>query len=144
MPPTIISGRRRSKPNHSPIAAEKTSKYYDFGVDAIDTALTSVGLASAAPLFPRLGIVVAVGLSFYTFSCVSYLVDVHTGRLPAERHLGHFALYVAFFPKLLAGPIERAQPFLTQLRQPVAFSARGVTQGLQLMLWGLLNTHAQA
>ena len=114
-------------------------KYYDFGIDAIDTALASIGLASAAPLFPRLGIVVAVGLSFYTFSCVSYLVDVHTGRLPAERHLGHFALYVAFFPKLLAGPIERAQPFLTQLRQPVAFSARGVTQGLQLMLWGLFK-----
>ena len=114
-------------------------KYYDFGVDAIDTALASVGLASAAPLFPRLGIVVAVGLSFYTFSCVSYLVDMHTGRLPAERHLGHFALYVAFFPKLLAGPIERARPFLTQLRQPVAFSARGVTQGLQLMLWGLFK-----
>ena len=114
-------------------------KYYDFCIDAIDTALASIGLASAAPLFPRLGIVVAVGLSFYTFSCVSYLVDVHTGRLPAERHLGHFALYVAFFPKLLAGPIERAQPFLTQLRQPVAFSARGVTQGLQLMLWGLFK-----
>ena len=114
-------------------------KYYDFVVDAIGTSLASVGLASAAPLFPRLGIVVAVGLSFYTFSCVSYLVDVHTGWLPAERHLGHFALYVAFFPKLLAGPIERAQPFLTQLRQPVAFSAIGATQGLQLMLWGLFK-----
>ena len=114
-------------------------KCYDFVVDAIGTSLASVGLASAAPLFPRPGIVVAVGLSFYTFSCVSYLVDVHTGRLPAERHLGHFALYVAFFPKLLAGPIERALPFLTQLRQPVAFSASGVTQGLQLMLWGLFK-----
>ena len=99
-------------------------KYYDF---------------LAPPVFPRLGIVVAVGLSFYTFSCVSYLADVCAGRLPAERHLGHFALYVAFFPKLLAGPIERARPFLSQLRRPVVFDPNGVTLGLQLMLWGLFK-----
>ena len=99
-------------------------KYYDFLAPAV---------------FPRLGIVVAVGLSFYTFSCVSYLADVYAGRLPAERHLGHFTLYVSFFPKLLAGPIERAQPFLSQLRKPVVFDSAGVTLGLQLMLWGLFK-----
>ena len=113
-------------------------KYYDFLVDGLTAALAATGLGGA-PLFPRLGIVVAVGLSFYTFSCVSYLADVAVGRLSPERHIGHFALYVSFFPKLLAGPIERAQPFLSQLRQPVAFSAHGVTQGLQLMLWGLFK-----
>ena len=113
-------------------------KYYDFFAGVLDALLVDVGLVPG-PVFPRLGIVIAVGLSFYTFSCVSYLADVYAGRLPPERHLGHFALYVSFFPKLLAGPIERAQPFLLQLRRPVAFRAAGVTQGLQLMLWGLFK-----
>ena len=114
-------------------------KYYDFVGDTLDAWLVNLGLGSAAPVFPRLGLVVAVGLSFYTFSCVSYLADVHAARLPPERHLGHFALYVSFFPKLLAGPIERAQPFLAQIRRPVAFSSAGVALGLQLMLWGLFK-----
>ncbi|HJN43750.1 MAG: acyltransferase [Acidobacteria bacterium] len=114
-------------------------KYYDFLAGTLEGGLATVGAGGSGPLFPRLGLVVAAGLSFYTFSCVSYLVDVSAGRLPPERHLGHFALYVAFFPKLLAGPIERARPFLTQLLQPVSFSADGVTQGLQLMLWGLFK-----
>jgi alginate O-acetyltransferase complex protein AlgI len=99
-------------------------KYYDF---------------FAGTRLAHLNLVVAAGLSFYTFSCVSYLADVYAGRLPPERHLGHFGLYVSFFPKLLAGPIERAKPFLAQLREPVSFSSAGVTLGLQLMLWGLVK-----
>jgi alginate O-acetyltransferase complex protein AlgI len=79
------------------------------------------------------------GLSFYTFSCISYLADVYSRRVGAERHAGYFAVYVAFFPKLLAGPIERAQPFLSRLRQPVRFSNAAVTSGLQLFLWGLFK-----
>ena len=114
-------------------------KYYDFFVTSLDAALASVGLGGSTPLFPRLDLVLAVGLSFYTFSCLSYLVDVNARRLPAERHFGHFALYVSFFPKLLAGPIERAKPFLSQIRRPVQFSASGVTLGLQVMLWGLFK-----
>ena len=90
-------------------------------------------------MFPPLGIVVAAGLSFYTFSCISYLVDVYAGRLPPERHAGRFALYIAFFPKLLAGPIERAKPFLSQLSERVVFDGDRVSLGLQLMLWGLVK-----
>ena len=114
-------------------------KYYDFFVTSLDAALASVGLGGSTPLFPRLNLVLAVGLSFYTFSCLSYLVDVNARRLPAERHFGHFALYVSFFPKLLAGPIERAEPFISQIRRPVQFRASGVTLGLQVMLWGLFK-----
>ncbi len=108
------------------------NKYYDFFVTSLDGATGGVGL-------PRLDMAVAAGLSFYAFSCVSYLVDVYRGTLPAERHLGRFALYVAFFPKLLAGPIERARPFLAQLEIPARFNSAQVTAGLQLMLWGLFK-----
>jgi len=89
--------------------------------------------------YPGPGIAAIAGLSFYSFSCVSYLADVHGGRLPPVRHIGRFALYVAFFPKLLAGPIERARPFLAQITQAAHFSPGGVTLGLQLVLWGLFK-----
>jgi alginate O-acetyltransferase complex protein AlgI len=114
-------------------------KYYGFLTSSLIDALGYLAPGGGTPLFPRLELVLVVGLSFYTFSCISYLVDVHREKLPAERHLGQFALYVAFFPKLLAGPIERAGPFLEQIRQPVHFSAAGVTAGLQLLLWGLFK-----
>src|SRR5436190_9581310 len=103
-------------------------------------------LASVAVVVGILGTVKYVqapaalaGLSFYTFSCISYLADVYARRIAAERHAGYFAVYVSFFPKLLAGPIERAQPFLSRLRQPVRFSSAAMTSGLQLFLWGLFK-----
>ena len=114
-------------------------KYYDFAARTLDKLLASAGAGSTLPLFPRLELTVAVGLSFFTFSCLSYLADVYAGRRAPERHFGRFALYVSFFPKLLAGPIERAGPFLSRLVRPVAFSAAGVTAGLQWMLWGLFK-----
>jgi len=114
-------------------------KYYDFFARSVDAVAGGYGAGGAAPLLPRMGIVVAAGLSFYTFSCVSYLVDVYAGRLPPERHAGRFALYVAFFPKLLAGPIERATPFLSQLSDRVVFDGDRISLGLQLMLWGLVK-----
>jgi alginate O-acetyltransferase complex protein AlgI len=101
-------------------------KYFDF-------------FSRSIGLLPRLNLAAAAGLSFYSLSCLSYLADVYAGRLNPERHAGYFALYVSFFPKLLAGPIERARPFLAQMRSPVSFSAAGVTAGLQLMLWGLFK-----
>lgn len=122
------------------ISALLVFKYYDFFVGSLET-LVSVDprVRSIFPAFPRLDLVLFVGLSFYTFSCVSYLVDVYEKRLEPERHFGHFALYVAYFPKLLAGPIERAKPFLERVREPVRFSGAGVAFGLQLLLWGLFK-----
>ena len=116
------------------ISALLVFKYYDFFLDSLEAVSPTL-----FPRFPRLDLVLFVGLSFYTFSCVSYLADVYQRRIEAEPHFGHFALYVSFFPKLLAGPIERAGPFLAQLKAPVVFSAAGVGLGLQLMLWGLFK-----
>lgn len=109
-------------------------KYVDFLTGSLTTAL-----GREEPVVPQLNWALPVGLSFYTFSCVSYLADVYRGQLAAERHAGRLALYVAFFPKLLAGPIERATTFLPQLLQPVRFSGEAVAQGLQLILWGLFK-----
>ena len=92
-----------------------------------------------SPSVPRLNWLLPAGLSFFTFSCLSYLVDVYRGKLPVEKHLGRMALYVAFFPKLLAGPIDRATTFLPQLLKPARFNREDVALGLQLMLWGLIK-----
>jgi len=113
-------------------------KYVDFFAGLIEASFAPLAGAEAMAL-PRLGWLLPAGLSFFVFSAISYLFDVYRRKLPAERHLGHFALYVAFFPKLVAGPIERAAPFLTQLREGAVFGTAGVTLGMQLLLWGLFK-----
>ena len=114
-------------------------KYFDFSVASLEALLATTGIGDAEFAFPRLGLLQPAGLSFFTFSCVSYLVDVYRGQIPVERNPGRLVLYVAFFPKLLAGPIERATTFLPQLLRPVRFNPEMVTLGLQLILWGLFK-----
>jgi len=84
-------------------------------------------------------ILVPLGISFYTFTNISYLVEVKRNKVPAERHLGYFACYVSFFPKLIQGPIEQPQNFLPQLRTEHNFDYSGVTNGIRLMLWGFFK-----
>jgi alginate O-acetyltransferase complex protein AlgI len=83
-----------------------------------------------------LDVLLPLGISFYTFQCMAYPVDVYRGTLPAERHFGIFAAYIAFFPKLVAGPIERAVHLLPQFRAAVAFDEASVVSALRLILWG--------
>jgi alginate O-acetyltransferase complex protein AlgI len=84
---------------------------------------------------PVVQLLLPLGISFYTFSLISYLIDVANG-MKAERHAGIFALYVTFFPKLVAGPIERAKTLLPQLHKQQAFDYAQVVAGLQLIAWG--------
>jgi alginate O-acetyltransferase complex protein AlgI len=114
-------------------------KYFNFFAGSIDGVLMFMRPVEMEPLLPRLEWLLPAGLSFYTFSCVSYLVDVFRNKLPVESHLGRFALYIAFFPKLLAGPIERATTFLPQVLNPTRITPAQVTVGLQLILWGLFK-----
>lgn len=86
-----------------------------------------------------LAIILPIGLSFHTFQSLSYTIEVYYGRWPAERHFGIFALYVMFYPQLVAGPIERPQNLLPQFREHHAFEYSRVTDGLRLMLWGLFK-----
>lgn len=84
-------------------------------------------------------IVLPVGCSFYTFQAASYVVDVYRGRLPAERHPGYYALYLSFFPQLVAGPIERAGDLLPQLRAARRPGGEDVEPGLRLLLCGFFR-----
>lgn len=84
-----------------------------------------------------LAIILPIGLSFHTFQAMSYTIEVYRRRQPAERHLGIYALYVMFFPQLVAGPIERPQNLLHQFYERHAFEYERVTSGLRRMAYGL-------
>lgn len=98
-------------------------------------------LFDRAPAFdaPVLNLLLPVGISFYTFQAIGYTIDVYGARIAPEKHLGIFALYVSFFPKLVAGPIERAEHLLPQFRRKHTFEASRVFSGLRLVLWGMFK-----
>lgn len=113
-------------------------KFYDFVAGEIERALTG-WLAADGAVLPRLGATAPVGFSFYAFSAASYLIDVYAGRLAAARHAGHVALYTAYFPKILAGPIERATTFLPQIGAGFRLQPVLAVTGVQLIVWGLFK-----
>lgn len=86
-----------------------------------------------------LGLLLPVGLSFHTFQAMSYTVEVYRGNEKAERHFGIYALYVMFFPQLVAGPIERPQNMLHQFRERHQLVYQNFTEGLSQILWGLFK-----
>ena len=109
-------------------------KYWGFFTTEFARLLESVGLAAN---LPTLEILLPVGISFYTFQTLSYTIDVYRRRLEPERNLARFALFVAFFPQLVAGPIVRARDFLPQIRRTPKLSPRDFDSGLALIFWGL-------
>ena len=111
-------------------------KYYNFFSSSVASIFGNGNFSSRSHL---LHLVVPVGISFYIFQVVSYMIDVYRGNRIAERHLGLFALYVSFFPKLLAGPIERAKQLLPQLHEYHQWDWERSTNGFKLMVWGLFK-----
>lgn len=97
-------------------------------------ALIGAGQLALQPL--TLKILLPAGVSFYFFQSMGYLIDVYRGKIHAERHFGYHALFVSFFPQLLAGPIGRADALLPQLKKERRFDYESVTYGLKLMAWG--------
>ena len=85
---------------------------------------------------PRFDIVLPVGISFYTFQALGYMIDVYREEIYAEKNFFRYALFVSFFPQLVAGPIERSKNLLKQLSTPVGFSYDRAKDGVYLMLWG--------
>jgi D-alanyl-lipoteichoic acid acyltransferase DltB (MBOAT superfamily) len=111
-------------------------KYFNFFVDSAKGLLRAAGVPFG---LETLDIVLPVGVSFYTFQSLSYTIDLYRGRLPTERSFLNFALFVSFFPQLVAGPIERATHLLPQMRVPWRFTAWGIQTGFHLIGWGLLK-----
>lgn len=111
-------------------------KYYNFFADEAASLLGSLGIG----LEPRLlNVVLPVGISFYTFQTLSYTIDVYRGRIRAHRSFLEFAVFVAFFPQLVAGPIVRARDFLPQIASPRRITAELFYRGGFLIFWGLFK-----
>lgn len=86
-----------------------------------------------------LNIILPMGISFYTFQAASYTIDVYRGDIKPERHFGIFALFVMFFPQLVAGPIERSRNLLPQFYEKHGFDAHRIVSGIRIMLWGFFK-----
>jgi D-alanyl-lipoteichoic acid acyltransferase DltB (MBOAT superfamily) len=111
-------------------------KYFGFFVESAAELLGALGFTAHTP---TLRIILPVGISFYTFQTLSYTIDVYRGRIPAERDLLGYATYVAFFPQLVAGPIERGSTLLPQFLRISRIASDNVRSGLHLMAWGLFK-----
>ena len=116
----------------APLAVLGVFKYADFFVDSF-CALFGIAQPRA------LGIILPVGISFYTFQSLSYTIDVYRGKLPVCRDLMCFSLYIAFFPQLVAGPIVKAADFLPQLEEDRRPGRAAVWSGLNLFAWGMFK-----
>lgn len=108
-------------------------KYFNFVMDLLTKAFAQIHIQLHVPV---LDIVLPVGISFYTFQALSYTVDVYRDDIYAERNFFRYALFVSFFPQLVAGPIERSKNLLKQLAQPQKFRFEKARDGLLLMIWG--------
>lgn len=111
-------------------------KYYDFLCQNFTEILQLLHITWK---FPPLNLILPIGLSFHTFQALAYTIEVYRGNQPAEKHLGIYALYVMFYPQLVAGPIERPQNLIHQFKEDHPFVSENVTSGLRLMLWGFFK-----
>lgn len=109
-------------------------KYFDFAVINLNRVLSIIHCQAVMPAFD---VVLPVGISFYTFQALSYIIDVYKNDIPAEKNFFKYALFVSFFPQLVAGPIERSKNLLTQINLPTQFSVVNARTGLLTMAYGL-------
>ena len=108
-------------------------KYFNFLSSNIETALRACGLGIDIPEFKLL---LPVGISFYTFQALGYSIDVYRGTTKAERDFATYALFVSFFPQLVAGPIERSNNLLPQFKEQHRFDYETLMAGVRMMVWG--------
>lgn len=111
-------------------------KYYNFANNSMRAGCSLVGIPYR---LPHLDILLPIGISFHTFQTLSYTIDVYRGRVPAEPNFVKFALFVSFFPLLVAGPIERASRLLPQLGREHHLDLERLSSGLKLILWGFFK-----
>lgn len=108
-------------------------KYFNFVMESVSSIL-SVFTIKLSPI--TLKLLLPVGISFYTFQTLSYVIDVYRGNVKAEKHFGYYATFISFFPQLVAGPIERTSNLLPQIKSEKKFEESKALDGIKLMLWG--------
>ena len=108
-------------------------KYFNFACDMLNRLFAVIGLNVSLPAFD---ILLPVGISFFTFQGMGYVIDVYRKDMEAERSFLHYALFVSFFPQLVAGPIERSKNLLGQLKAPKKLTFDKAREGILLILWG--------
>lgn len=108
-------------------------KYINFALETLQSFLGHFNIQLSLPAFD---IILPVGISFYTFQALSYTMDVYRDEIYAEKNFFRYALFVSFFPQLVAGPIERSKNLLRQLSTPAKFDFESAREGFLLMLWG--------
>ena len=108
-------------------------KYANFLTESTVSLFALVGVQIK---IPKLNIALPVGISFFTFQSLSYVIDVYRGKTKAEKNFFRYALFVSFFPQLVAGPIERSSNLLGQFQEKHAFDSREAAKGFMLMIWG--------
>ncbi len=111
-------------------------KYANFFLASLQEALNRCGSAASLPM---LEVLAPIGISFYTFEAINYIVDVYRGRVSAESDLANFMLFILFFPHLVAGPIVRARDFLPQIRRRKHWDWQRVQLGVRFFLMGLFK-----
>ncbi len=111
-------------------------KYFNFFSSIICQMLSSMSI----PIHPMtLNLLLPVGISFYTFQTLSYVIDVYKGKVKAEHHFGVYATFISFFPQLVAGPIERTSNLLPQIKGEHSFQYEKASYGIKLMAWGFFK-----
>ena len=111
-------------------------KYFHFLTYNLSRLLDRVGIGIQIPVFD---VLLPVGISFYTFQALGYIIDVYRGTIKPEKNLLQYALFVSFFPQLVAGPIERSKNLIHQIHEPHYFDGDRVARGLLLMSWGFFK-----
>jgi D-alanyl-lipoteichoic acid acyltransferase DltB (MBOAT superfamily) len=111
-------------------------KYFNFFGDTVNYFFERFNIFAEVPAYSFL---LPVGISFYTFQTLSYTIDIYRRKQKPEYHFGRFALFVSFFPQLVAGPIERSVNLIPQFRQDFKFEYERVRDGILLMVWGFFK-----
>lgn len=111
-------------------------KYYNFFIDSFADFLSKLGLGVH---FTTLQVILPLGISFYTFHGLSYVIDIYNDRIKPERNFVNYSVFVCFFPLLVAGPIERATHLLPQITRKRSFEYSRAVDGLRQILWGLFK-----
>lgn len=111
-------------------------KYFNFLNDNFSVLLNLFRVDNPVP---ALNIILPLGISFYTFQAIGYSADIYLGNQKPERNPGIFAAFILFFPKIIAGPVERSYTFIPQLNKQIDFDYSGTIRGLRLILWGLFK-----